>query len=198
MNCHRAAEVAVAVGRMQPLRGFGPLRCDPASAHDATRLYLKDICKITAERDLELEPYRLQAVVGDVEIFVHAASDRSADREAQRARRNRAVFGEQRPIGEKDARRVVADGAAVQQFPGFAVGGDGPTADHPRIEEVETLFARPVDLPVLFTDQHRLALVDGDLRWADLNLDRHAALRLSRCGMFARREACSAKWAWRS
>src|SRR6266404_2492998 len=53
-----------------------------------------------------------------------------------------------------------------------------PAADNPRIEEIKALFARPIDLPVLLADQHRLALVDGDLRWADLDLDRHAVLPL--------------------
>src|ERR1700730_6050189 len=109
---------------------------------------------------------------------MHTASYRAADREAQHARRDRAVLGEQRAIGEKDARCVIADGAAVQQFPRFAVGIDRPAADKARIEEIQALFARPIDLPVLLADQHRLALMDGDLRWADLNLDRHEVLAL--------------------
>ena len=37
-----------------------------------------------------------------------------------------------------------------------------------------------IDLPVRLADQHRLAVVDGDLGRADLNLERHGALpRLS-------------------
>src|SRR5262249_42774623 len=48
--------------------------------------------------------------------------------------------------------------------------------DDSRIEKVETLIARPVDLPVRFSDEHRLALVDGNLRGANLNLERHRAL----------------------
>jgi hypothetical protein len=172
---NRAAEVAVAVGRAQMLVWFGPLRSDPAPAHNTSRLHLKDVCEVAAERDLELEPHRPHAVVSDVKVFVHAAADRPADGEAQRALRDRAVFGQQGPIGEEDAGCVVADGAAVQQLPGFAVGIDGPTANNARVEEVESLFAGPVDLPVLLGDQHRLALVDGDLRWAYLDLKRHEA-----------------------
>jgi hypothetical protein len=129
-------------------------------------------------RDLELEDYRLHAMVDDVEILVHASADRSAQAETQGTRRDRAVFGEERAISKKDAGRVIAYGAAVQQLPGFAVGKDGSAADNPRIEEIKALFARPIDLPVLFADQHGLALVDGDLRWADLDLDRHAMLPL--------------------
>jgi hypothetical protein len=64
----------------------------------------------------------------------------------------------------------------TQQFPGFAVGKDGPAADNPRIEEIKAFFARPIDLPVFLADQHCLTLVDGDLRRADLDLDRHVVL----------------------
>src|SRR6266478_5076006 len=159
-NRHRAAEVTIAVGGAQMLVRFGPLRDDPAPPDNSARLHLEDICEVTAERDLELEPHRCPAIVGDVKIFVHATANRSAYRKAQGPRRDRAVFGEQGPIGEEYAGCVVVDGATVQQLPGFAVGRDGPTADNARIEEVEPLFARPVDLSVLLGDQHRLALVD--------------------------------------
>jgi hypothetical protein len=71
-------------------------------------------------------------------------------------------------------RTTVAYGAGVQQLPGFAVCIYGPTADNARIEEIETLRARPVDLPGLLADQHRLALVYGDLRWADLYPEWHS------------------------
>src|SRR5215469_8882615 len=177
------------------LARWEPLRGNPPTAHDAARLHLKNVGEIAAQRDLELEDYRPQAVVDNVKILVHATADRPAYREPQAARRDRAVFGEQSAIGEKDAGCVIADGAAIQQFPGFAIGINGPAADNTRIEEIEALLARPIDLPILFGDQHRLALVDGDLRRADLDLDRHAALRLLLCGIFARREACFAKLA---
>src|SRR5207248_8692855 len=133
--------------------------------------------------------YRLHTIIGDVEVFVHATADRPADGQSERAWRNCAVFGEDRPIGEEYAARVVADGAAVQQFPRFAIGINGPTADDARVEEVEALFARPVDLPVLLADQHRLALVDGDLGWADLDLERHDCSPLMRANRYAGRAA---------
>src|SRR6266446_7919924 len=60
-NRHRAAEVAVAVGRAQMLVPFGPLRGDPASAHNTARPHLEDVCEVAAERELELEPHRLHA-----------------------------------------------------------------------------------------------------------------------------------------
>src|SRR5262249_10597167 len=145
-------------------------------AHDVVGLHLEDIGKIAAQRDLELEGCRLYAIVDDIEILVHAAADRPAEGEAQTAWRDRAVLGQESAIGQKNAGCVIADGAAVQQFPRLAIGINGPAADDPRIEEIEALFARPIDLTVLFGDQHRLALVDRDLRRADLDLDRHELL----------------------
>ena len=172
-NRHCAAEVRVPVGVAQMLVWFRPLRRDPAPAHNLARLHFENVGEVAAKRYLQLELYRLHTIIGDVEVFVHAAADRTADGKSKRARRDRAVFRTHRPIGEEDAACVVADGAATQQLPGFAIGIDPPTADDARVEEVETLFARPADLPVLLADQHRLALVDGDLRWADLDLERH-------------------------
>src|SRR5262245_44185371 len=67
----------------------------------------------------------------------------------------------------------MGDGTAVKEAPGFAVGIDGPTANHARIKEIKPLLARPIDLPVRFSDQHCLPLVDRDLVWTDLNLEWH-------------------------
>ena len=78
-NRHRTAEVTVAVCRAQSLMRFGPVRGDPPSTHNMPRLHLEDVCEVAAERDFELEPHRLHAVVGDIKVFVHAAAYRSAD-----------------------------------------------------------------------------------------------------------------------
>jgi len=64
------------------LTRFGPLRSDPASTHNRARLHLEDVGEIAAERDLELEFHGLNAVVGDVEIFVHPVADPAADSQA--------------------------------------------------------------------------------------------------------------------
>src|SRR5215472_6871815 len=155
----------------------GPVRRNPAAAHDAVRLHLENIGKIAADWDLELEGDRLHAVIDDVEVLVQAAADRPADREAQGAWWDRAGLRQESTIGEKDAGCVVADRPAVQQFPRLAIGVDPPAADNARIEEIEALVARPIDLPILFGDQHRLSLVDRDLRRADLHFDCHTVLR---------------------
>jgi hypothetical protein len=51
----------------------------------------------------------------------------------------------------------------------------GPTADNACIEEIETLLTRPVDLLALLGDQHRLAVMYGNLWWANLYLEWHDA-----------------------
>src|ERR1700738_1120053 len=61
-NGQCAGEVAVAVGVAQMLARCGPLRRNPATAHDVTRLHLENVGKIAAERDLELEDHRVHAV----------------------------------------------------------------------------------------------------------------------------------------
>ena len=173
---HCTVKIPVRVRSANLLPSLRPLSGDLAAAHDTSRLHLEDVGEIAAEGDLELKTHRLHAVVGDVEIFVHAAADRSADGEAERARENWTVFREKGLVGKEDACRVVADGTAVQQLPRLAVGVNRPTADDPRIKKVKTLFARPIDLPVRLADEDRLALMDGDLRWTNLNLERHHVL----------------------
>ena len=172
-GCHGTVKIPVRICGAKPLPCLRPFSGDLATAYDAARLHLEDVGEVASEGDLELKTHRLHAVVGDVEIFVHAAADRSADGEAEGARENRAVFGEDGLIGEEDACRVIVDRAAVQQLPRFAVGVNRPTADDPRVEEVQTLLARPSDLPVRLADEHRLTLVDGNLRWTNVNLERH-------------------------
>jgi hypothetical protein len=115
----------------------------------------------------------LHAVIGDIHIFVEAATDRSTDRQPERALSNRSVFAHQRPVGEKDAAGVVTDGAAIECLPRLAIRVDRPTAEDTRITEIKALFAGPFDLAVRLGNQHRLALVYGDLLRTDLYLERH-------------------------
>src|SRR3984893_3818713 len=106
-------------------------------------------------------------------MLTHAAINPSADGEAERARRNDAGFRRERTVGKEDARRVIGDSSAVQQFPRFSIGVDSPTADNARIEEIKAPFTWPIDLSVGVADQDGLALVDGDLRRTDLNHEWH-------------------------
>src|SRR5262249_10957125 len=134
---------------------------------------LEDVGEVATQRDLELKVHPLHAVVGKVQILVHAAVDHPADDKAKRAAWNNAVGGRNAGIGEIGARRIVGDRATVQKNPGLAIRVDGPTADDARIIEIETLLARPVDLTVRLADQHGLTVVDRDLVRTDLNLEWH-------------------------
>ncbi len=172
-RCHGTVELPVRICGTDPLPRFRPFRGDLATAHDAARLHLEDVGEVASEGDLELKPHRPHAVVGDVKIFVQAAAYRSADRETEGARENRAIFRGDGLVGEEDTCRVIANRASVEQLPRFAVGVNRPATHNPRVKEVQTLVARPVDPPVRLADEHRLALVDGNLRWTNLNLERH-------------------------
>jgi hypothetical protein len=170
---HRAGEIGVAVTRAQLLLGVRPFGRNPTATYDVVRLDLEDVGEVATQRDLELKAHPLHAVVGKVQILVHAAVNHSADNETERAARNNAVRGRNAAIGEVGARGVVGDRATVQENPGLAICVNGPTADDPRIIEIETLLARPVDLTVRLADQHGLTVVDRDLVRADLNLEWH-------------------------
>src|ERR1700730_10664320 len=172
-NCYRAAEVAVAIDCVKLLVCLRPFGCDPPPAYNVARLHLEEIREVATDGDFKLKFYRLHAVVGNVEIFVHAAINPSADGKAERTRRNDTRLRRERTVRKEDARRVISDGAAIQQLPRFSIGVDGPTADNARIDEVKPPFAWPIDLSVWITDKDGLALVNRDLRRTDLDLERH-------------------------
>ena len=170
---HFATEVSVAIGHAQHLPLVRPRRGDATAAHDLIALDLEDVCKITADRDLQVEAHRSLAVIGDVNILVQSPLDMAADHQPQRARCDRTVLAHEGAISLEDARRMRGDSAAIQQVPRLAVGIDRPGADHPGVTKIQPTVAGPVHLPVGLRQQHRLCLMDGDLRRADLNLERH-------------------------
>ncbi len=124
-NYNRPAEVAVAIDCAKLLVCLRPFGCDPPPAYNVARFHLEEICKVATDGDLKLKFYRLHAVISDVEIFVHAAVNPSADGEAERARRNHPGFRRDGTIGKKHPRRVIGDGTAVQQFSYFSIGDPG-------------------------------------------------------------------------
>ena len=174
-DLQRTEEVLVAIGRAQPLIGVRPLAGDTAAMHDAVLLHLEHIGEVGQDIDLEVEADRPAAVIGDVEILVHAAREPAADDETQAARRHGAVLAEEGPVGEVDAGGAGGAGAAVQQVPRLAVGVDHPAGDQTGVEEVETLFRGPLHMAVRVGDQHGLRVVDGDLWRTDFDLERHFA-----------------------
>jgi hypothetical protein len=71
---------------------------------DAAALHLEDVGEVAAKRDLEVEANRLAAVIGDVDVLVHAAADVAAEREAEDARLDRSALGEEGAVGLEDTR----------------------------------------------------------------------------------------------
>ena len=61
---------------------------------------------------------------------------------------------------------LIGNRSEFQQLPRFSI-------DNARIQEIKALFARSMYLAVWLGDQNSLAVMDGDLRWTDLNLEWH-------------------------
>ncbi len=102
-NRYSADEITVAIDCPKLLLRLRPFRGNPTAAHDAAGLHLEDVCEVATQRNLELKAYPLHAVVGDIEIFVHAAADQSADDKAERALRDNPVRGANASISEIDS-----------------------------------------------------------------------------------------------
>src|SRR5262249_40420640 len=102
-NRYSAGKVAVAIDCPELLLRLRPFRDDAAATHDVAGFHLKDVCEVARQHDLELKAYPLHAVVGDVEILMHATADRSADDKAEHALRDDAVRGEDLSICEMNS-----------------------------------------------------------------------------------------------
>ncbi len=176
-DAERAVEIPVAVGVDQRLR---PHR-DHSLVIRPRRTMLSPLTSNTSAKSLRITSSRLKRTgLGPWLVMSKSSCTppsicRPITRLSVRGR-DLAVLGRDGPVGEVDARQVVGRRAAVQQVPSHAVGVDRPGADHPRVEEIQAHRRRPSDLPVRLGDQHRVARVDGKLRRADLDLERHARL----------------------
>src|ERR1700722_5454496 len=168
-----AEKISVAVAGAKLLRRLRPGRGYLAAADDVVRFYLENVGEIATHGDLELKVDALHAVVGEVDVFVHAFVDHPADQEAKRALRDNSVRGRDLRIGQISSRGVGGDGPAIEQVPMFAVCIDPPTADNAGIKQVQTAFAWRIDLSIGLGDQHRLPVMDRNLMRANLNLEWH-------------------------
>src|SRR5690554_555809 len=115
-----------------------------------------------------------RAVIGDIEILMHSAFDRPAYDEPERVRWNGAVLSRDCAIGEVDFRGVIGRGATGQEVPWLAVGIDPPAAEDTCVVEIEAAITGPIDLSIKPGDQHRLAVVNGDLWRTDLDFEWHS------------------------
>jgi len=174
-DSQRAHEIGVAVGRAQLLCGSRPLGRYSPAAHYAAGFDFEDIREIGPQHDLQLEAHGLHAVIRDVEVLVHAARNRSAHDQAQCSWRDCAVLRHNAAVREVNFRGVVADGAAVQEVPGHAVGINCPATEDARVEEEQSALAWPVDPGVELGHQHGLTMVNGNLRRTNVYFERHGA-----------------------
>src|SRR5208337_5235940 len=157
-HSQRAHEICVTIFRAQFLFCIGPFSCDASAAYDAARFDLEDIGKVGAHGDLKLEAHRLYAVVGDVDVLVHAVRNGPAHDEAESARRDRAILCQEGAVRQIDGRGVVGRGAAVQEIPGLAISINRPAAQYTGVEKVKAALTGPVDLGIGFGDEHRLSV----------------------------------------
>src|SRR5262245_20533379 len=117
---------------------------------------------------------------------MHAAGNGSAHHKSECPRWNCSILRRNGAVGEIDFGGVIADGAAVQEVPGDAVGINCPAAEDASVEEEEAAVARPGDLGIELGHQHGLAMVNGDLRRTDLYFERHCSLSCASSRMRAR------------
>src|SRR5690242_6345211 len=77
---HRTHKVFIAIGGAQTLLRVGPLGTDMAAPYNPPRLHVEHVGEIAARGDLQIEPHRIAAMVGDVEVLVQAAIYGAAER----------------------------------------------------------------------------------------------------------------------
>src|SRR5204863_6536866 len=124
-----SGEVTIAVGRPQLSFGGRPSGGYFSAPHDVLRLHLEDIRKIASQRDFQVESYGHRSMVGNVEVFMDAAPQRTANRQTQNVSRDVAVFRRKCGVGQENARSVVSHITAVEQIPFNAVREHAPAAD---------------------------------------------------------------------
>jgi len=110
------------------------------------------ICEVAADGDLKIETHGRHPVVHEVQVFVHATAERTAECQSERAGRNVAVFSEDGAIGKEDARGIVGYAARIKQIPLLPVCVKLPAADQPRVEKIKALVARPGNLTIILGD----------------------------------------------
>ena len=165
---YRSAKVFVAVACYRSRLALAPVRNDSAAPNDVIGLYLEQIREVASYRDFKIEMHRLHAIVDDIDIFMETAANRAADCKPDGARRDDALLRRDSSIGEVNAQSVMRNIGGVEQLPWFAVSINLPAADQPRIEEIETRIAWPVNLAVMSSDNDAVTLIDHELRWTDL------------------------------
>ena len=182
----------MAVARRELLGLWRPMRVDIAAAHELVALHLEKIGEIAADFDLEVKADATVAVVGDVDVLMHADVDAPPEQQTQRLGLDLALRGRHIGIGAIDARARRREVRSIQQVPWRAVDEDAPDADEPRVEEEKPFLSIGCDLPVGLAHHHRIAFMHGELRRADLDFETHRGRPLAEreLASAARRASC--------
>jgi hypothetical protein len=82
-DCYRAKKILMSVCGSQLLSGGGPFALYLSAPHDALSLDFEEIGEIASERNFEIEADLPRTVIGNVDIFMHAAVDMAPEDQPQ-------------------------------------------------------------------------------------------------------------------
>ena len=173
-----SVEVAVGVGGVQLAALLVPFGVDVTAPHELVVLDLEEVGEVGAQRDLEMEPDGVEAVVGEIEILVDAFVDDSRDGQRERALGDVTVLGGDGPVREVHAHRVVRGRARRQRRPRLTVGRDGVVADETGVIREHAELALAGDLAGQVGHHEGAALVDGEHGGTDADLYRRRLLTI--------------------
>src|SRR5579875_363185 len=169
-------EIAVDIGRAQFTTRAVPMRLNASAADTGTRFDLKDISKIRAQRDFEIEPDAGQTEIGQIEIFVDALRHVAADHEGHRVLGYLAVLGANGRIYQMDQRAIVNRGRRGQLRPRYAVGEHRIIAQDAGIVVKHALRTAVCDRSVELGDHESLSVINREQRGANVDLDGHGTM----------------------
>src|SRR6185312_16477602 len=98
------------------------------------------------------------------------------DHQTNRMRSDRPLLCYQAAIGEANSRSRGRRRFATEQVPWPRSWRGWSKADEAGIEKVEALGARTFDLAIRFAHEHRVSLMDREVRRTDFDFQRHPSL----------------------
>ena len=137
---------------------------------------LENVGEVTAKSNLEIEMRLDLSVIGQIEILMHAAIDVPIERQAHGVWRDRPLFCHQAAIGETNSRGEDVVVPLLRRSHGSPLARMVQLLIEAGIEKVEALGARPFYLAIRFADEHRVPLMDREVRRTDFDFQRHPRL----------------------
>ena len=104
---------------------------------------------------------------------MYTATDVTAEDKPNSMRGDRTSLRDKFPVCQKNAFGKRGGCATIEQIPWLPIRVHGPTADYPGVVKVQTLMARPLNLPVRLAEQHGVTLMNRKLCWTNSDLNRH-------------------------